>query len=342
MPDSGVAASTPVDPGSEARAGAGGTIAAEALAGLTVTPKTLPSKLFYDPEGCRLFGLITELAEYYPTRTERALLQRVAGDLVEAAGRCGALVEYGASDEGKALLLLQAAEPTAGGGFGAYVPIDVAEEALAALQRRLGSSRPRLAVYPLAADFLAPVALPDAVRGMPCLGFFPGSTIGNLEPAVAKSFLRSARRTLGTGARLVIGVDMCRDPDRLLPAYDDAHGVTAAFNRNILAHLNRAAGATFDLARFEHRAVWNSTLQRIEMHLVSLAAQAVQVSGVTIRFAEGESIHTENSHKYGPGTLEALAAEAGWSALARWTDPDDLFALHLFGAADILDAGRSA
>ena len=292
--------------------------------------------------GCRLFGLITALPEYYPTRTERSLLRRVADDLVAEAGHRAVLVEYGASDESKALVLLDAAEAGAEGGFGAYVPIDVAAGALAALQGRLAVTRSGLAVHPVRADFLAPIALPEHVRGMPRFGFFPGSTIGNLEPMVAEAFLRSVRHTLGDGARLVVGVDMCRDPDRLVPAYDDAQGVTAAFNRNILAHLNRELGATFDVAAFDHRVLWNAGPGRIEMHLVSRAAQVIQVAGVAIRFEAGESIHTENSHKYGAGALEALAVSAGWSPVQRWADQDNLFALHLFAAADMLAPGRPA
>lgn len=317
-------------------------IAREALAGLSGRQKTLPAKLFYDDEGCRLFGLITRLPEYYPTRTERALLAHVAGEVVAEAGQRAVLVEYGASDEGKALVLLDAATAGENGGFGAYVPIDVAAGALAALRTRMTVLRPDLAVHPLVADFLEPIALPELVRGMPSFGFFPGSTIGNLEPEAAAGFLRQVRRTLGLGGRLVIGVDMCRDPERLVPAYDDAQGVTAAFNRNILAHLNRVAGAGFDLDTFEHRAIWNAGRQRIEMHLVSTVAQSVSVAGQQVCFDRGESIHTENSHKYGLGALEALAGSAGWSPVGHWTDPDHLFALHLFTASHILGGGRPA
>ena len=330
-----------VRPDGGTRTGPDPGVAREVLAGLLGRQKTLPAKLFYDEEGCRLFGLITQLPEYYPTRTEQALLAQVAGEIVEAAGQPAALVEYGASDETKSLVLLDAAALRRTPRFEAYVPIDVAASALAALCGRLATTRPELAVHPIVADFLESIVLPEAVQGRPLLGFFPGSTIGNLEPDVAASFLRQVRSTLGAGGKLVVGVDMCRDPGRLVPAYDDAQGVTAAFNLNILTHLNRVAGASFDLSAFEHRAIWNPTRQRIEMHLVSRVTQTVSVAGEVIRFERGESIHTENSHKYQSGTLEALATSAGWSAQACWTDPEDLFALHLFSASHILDGGRT-
>ncbi len=312
-------------------------VLSEALAGLTAQPRTLPAKLFYDPEGCRLFGLITTLPEYYPTRTEQALLAEVAPTIVAGITADTVLVEYGASDEAKARQLLDAAP---GGTFAAYVPIDVASDALDQLRGRLATALPSLVVHTLAADFLRPLTLPSAVADLPRLGFFPGSTIGNLEPDVAVALLENMHRTLGAGARLLVGADMCRDPARLLPAYDDPQGVTAAFNRNILAHLNRVAGADFDLAAFDHRAVWNAERSRIEMHLVSRRPQTVHLGGTTIRLEGGEGIHTENSHKYAPGALEALAARAGWFAEALWTDADRLFALHLFAATDILPGGR--
>lgn len=305
------------------------TIAAEALAGLTVARKTLPPKLFYDEEGCRLFGEITRLPEYYPTRTETALLRRVAPEVAATARAGSALVEFGASDEAKARLLLKAGTDRR---FAAYVPIDIAGPALAALATRLGRDLPWLAVHPVTADFMAPVRLPRAVAAMPCLGFFPGSTIGNLDPPAARDFLARARRALGAGALFLVGVDLRKDPSVLVPAYADARGVTAAFNLNLLRRLNREAAADFDLDAFAHRAVWNDPESRIEMHLVSLRPQTVRVAGRPIAFREGESIHTENSYKHTRSGFSALAASAGWRSAGFWTDEIRLFSLHLLAA----------
>ncbi len=301
-------------------------VLADALAGLCASRKTLPAKLFYDPEGCRLFGLITGLPEYYVTRTERALLESVAPQVAAGVAADAVLVEYGASDEAKALLLLEATDR-----FSAYVPIDVAGPELALLAARLHGSHPRLAVHPVTADFLAPLALPAAVDARPRLGFFPGSTIGNLDPQTARAFLRQVRATLGGGARFLVGADLRKDPAILVPAYDDAQGVTAAFNRNILHRLNREAGADFDAHAFAHRALWNEALGRMEMHLVSLHPQEVHLGGRVIRFEAGETIHTENSYKHTVDSLRALAAEAGWTSLRVWTDPAGLFSIHLLG-----------
>lgn len=305
-----------------------GGIAALALAGLRAGPKTLPAQLFYDEAGCQLFYRITELPEYYLTRTELALLPRVAVDVAALLPAPAVLVEYGASDETKAGFLLDRKRDDVA-VFAAYVPIDVAAPALVGLRARLARARPGLAVFPVAADFTAPVALPGAVRRLARLGFFPGSTIGNLDPAQARAFLAGTRATLGPGARMLVGVDLRKDPAILLPAYDDAAGVTAAFNRNLLVRLNREAGASFDPAAFDHRAVWNAVEGRIEMHLVSRRAQVVRVAGETIRFAPGETIHTENSYKHTEAGFAALAATAGWGAERVWTDPAALFSVHL-------------
>lgn len=308
-----------------------GTVAALALAGLRARPKTLPPHLFYDDVGCRLFYRITELPEYYVTRTELALLAQVADAVAARLAAPAALVEYGASDETKAAFLLDRRRDSAP-VFAAYVPIDIAAPALAALRARLAQARPELAVYPVAADFLHPLPLPHEVLGLARLGFFPGSTIGNLDPDHACAFLGRMRVALGEGARLLIGVDLRKDPAILLPAYDDAAGVTAAFNRNLLARLNREAGAAFDPASFDHRAVWNAAEGRIEMHLVSRRAQTVRVAGELIEFAAGETIHTENSYKYTLAGFADLAAAAGWHGERMWTDPAALFSVHLLRA----------
>ncbi len=312
--------------GAGSGAGVDAGVVADALAGLCAPRKTLPAKLFYDPEGCRLFGLITALPEYYVTRTERALLETVAPEVAAGVAEGAVLVEYGASDEAKALLLLDATPR-----FSAYVPIDVAGPELALLAGRMARSHPRLGVHPVTGDFLSPLSLPDAVAARPRLGFFPGSTIGNLDPGAARAFLREVRATLGRGARFLVGADLRKDPAVLVPAYDDAQGVTAAFNRNVLHRLNREAGADFEPDAFAHRALWNDALGRIEMHLVSLRAQEVRLGGRRIGFAAGETIHTENSYKHTVDGLRALAAEAGWTGLRVWTDPAGMFSIHLLG-----------
>jgi len=302
---------------------------AEALVGLSRAQKTLPAKLFYDDAGCRLFQRITELPEYYLTRTERSLLTRIAPELVTILPSRGVLVEYGASDESKAELLLQQRDHAGAALFEAYVPIDIAAPALQALCDRLQRSHPNLAVHPIATDFLHPVTLPPIVSVRPRLGFFPGSTIGNLEPAEVRRFLSQARQTLGANSHFLVGVDLRKDQDMLVAAYDDAAGVTAAFNRNLLVRLNREAKANFDLAAFDHAAVWNARDSRIEMHLVSRKQQVVRVGGHQVRFAAGETIHTENSYKHTPEGFASLATAAGWGHRAMWTDPDRLFSLHL-------------
>jgi dimethylhistidine N-methyltransferase len=301
-------------------------IALEALEGLSQPRKTLPPKLFYDAEGCRLFQQITELPEYYLTRTERGLLQTVAPAVAALTEPGTALVEYGASDESKALTLLSQ-EHNQAPVFTVYLPIDIAADGLAEIYVRLRQSNPELEVCPVTADFTAPVALPSEAKRR--LGFFPGSTIGNFEPTAAIMLLRRMRMTLGAGARLLIGVDLRKDPSVLLPAYNDAAGVTAAFNRNILVRLNREAEADFDPGAFAHRAVWNDAESRIEMHLVSLGSQVVHLAGRHIRFATGETIHTENSYKYTLEGFAALARVAGWHSRARWSDSDARFSLHL-------------
>ncbi len=302
-------------------------VADDALEGLIQPRKTLPPKLFYDGEGCRLFELITRLPEYYLTRTELALLRDIAPLVGRSVAERAVVVEYGAGSDTKATILLDGLRNPA-----AYVPIDVADEALADSALRLARRYPAVAVHPFVADFLSPLRLPSIVGAGPRLGFFPGSTIGNLEPATAVRFLAQVRETLGAGAMLLLGADLRKSPSVLLPAYDDASGVTAAFNRNVLARLNREAAANFDLAAFAHRTVWNDAESRIEMHLVSLRAQTIEIAGRAIAFEEGESIHTENSYKHTKSRMLAMAREAGWTGVQLWTDADDLFSIHLLQA----------
>ncbi len=296
----------------------------EVLSGLGRLQKTLPAKLFYDTEGCRLFGEITRLPEYYPTRTEHALLGRMSEILPKLRG-C-ALVEFGASDESKAVMLLDQILAST------YVPIDVAASALEDMVYRLALSRPVLAVHPVVADFLKPFSMPSVTTALPKFGFFPGSTIGNFDLETARSFLLRVHDVLGRNARFLVGVDLLKDPAILLPAYNDEKGITAAFNLNILSHLNRELDAGFDLTAFEHRAVWNDLSSRIEMHLVSRWPQSINVANTTIHFAAGESIHTENSYKYTVQGFMTMASMAGWSSESVLVDDEKLFSLHLLAA----------
>jgi L-histidine Nalpha-methyltransferase len=299
-------------------------ILAAALPGLMATPKTLPAMLFYDEEGCRLFYEITKLPEYYLTRTEMALLPSILPDILPTGLKDGVLVEFGGSDESKARLLLDRPNRP----FSTYVPIDVAAGSLDAMSTRMARTHPWLKVLPVVADFMLPLRLP-ALGGCP-MGFFPGSTIGNLSPSDATGFLRAARRSLGKGARFLLGADLRKSPKVLLPAYNDLAGVTAAFNLNLLRRLNREAGADFDLGAFQHNAVWNDGESRIEMHLISTRDQAVRLGGKIILFQEGESIHTENSYKHRPETLVQIASEAGWEILEVFKDHAGLFGVFLF------------
>ena len=298
------------------------------MQGLTAAPKTLPARLFYDDAGCALFGRITELPEYYVTRAETALLAEHAPAIVAGTAPASVLVEYGASDENKAAWLIGAAPKQ----LAAYVPIDIADPPLQALRARMRLSHPNLAVQPLCADFTAPVALPALPPGGSRLGFFAGSTIGNFDLPMVLTFLRRARDDLSRGSsaapRFIIGTDLRKDPSVLLPAYDDAAGVTAAFNRNILRHVNRLAQARFDPELFAHRAIWNDQAGRIEMHLASRLPQVVQVAGRTIAFAAGEAIHTESSYKHTREGFLALAACAGWQPDGFWTDNQGRFGMH--------------
>jgi len=317
----------PNDTGSVPRPGQHDVVAA-ALAGLTATPKTLPPKLFYDEEGCRLFYEITKLPEYYLTRTEERLLSGHARDMVPEALAGGTLVEFGGSDETKANYLLGLKSRSQEPVFQTYISIDVAASALRLMQVRLEVSHPLLQVLPIAADFMQPIRLPE--NGCRRLGFFPGSTIGNLDPDAAAGFLRSARASLRQGSWFLLGADLRKDPAVLLPAYNDKAGLTAAFNLNLLRRLNREAAADFDLDAFRHRAIWNDGASRIEMHLVSTRAQVVKLAGQSITFGREESIHTENSYKYEPDGLVRLGRSAGWIDEGVWTDPAGLFGIFRF------------
>ena len=301
-----------------------GTFAADAVVGLTAIPKRLPPKYFYDSTGSDLFERITALPEYYPTRCELGILRERAGEIAALIPEGAALIEFGSGSSKKTRTLLGAARK-----LGAYVPVDISAEFLDQQADTLRREYPTIAMVPIAADFGAAFKLPAAVAEMPRAGFFPGSTIGNLEPHEAAAFLRQAGQILGAGAAFVIGVDLIKDEQVLHDAYNDSDGVTAKFNRNLLVRINRELGATFDLASFEHHAFYNRERGRIEMHLASRKRQRVRVCGADIEFRAGETIHTENSYKYTVGSFQELARGTGWSPLAAWTDAQNYFSVHV-------------
>jgi dimethylhistidine N-methyltransferase len=300
----------------------------DVVAGLSAPVKALSPKYFYDAEGSRLFEAITELAEYYPTRTEIALLRGAADEIAANFPPGAALVEFGSGASVKTRILLDAAP-----GLSAYVPVDISAEALADAARAIGRDYPDLPVIPLAEDFTTAFELPRKVAGRPAVGFFPGSTIGNFAPQEATAFLARALHLLGPGAQLLVGIDLVKPEPELVAAYDDALGVTAAFNKNLLERINRELGGDFDLEAFAHRARWNAAESRIEMHLESLRDQTVQVAGRRFHFRAGETLHTENSYKFTVEGFARLAARAGWRLKQRWASAHPAFAVVLLEAA---------
>ena len=315
------------------------------LAGLHARPKALPAWLFYDAAGAALFTDITRLDAYYPTRVELGILRAHAGEIAALLGPGVVLLEYGSGEATKVRLLLDALRARAPHGApSAYVPIDVAGEQLREVTARFASAYPQLAVVPLEADYTGPFALPElpAAADARRVAFFPGSTIGNLHPRDAETFLRRIAATCGAGGALVLGVDLRKDPAVLHAAYNDPEGVTAAFNRNLLVRLNRELDATFDVDRFAHYAFYDPIAGRIEMHLVSLDAQTVQVAGEPITFARGESIWTESSYKYDLAGLATLAAAGGFTVGRVWTDPDEWFAVLYLAVVGVPDAPAHA
>lgn len=293
------------------------------LAGLGAAPKRVPCKYFYDARGSELFDRICVLPEYYITRTECDLLARRAGEFAAHIGPDAELVEFGAGSGRKVRLLLDAlVRPRA------WLPIDISGAYLARVAAQLDDDYPDVMVRPVTADFSQPFVLPDLTPGARRrVGFFPGSTIGNFAPEAAVRFLGRAARLL-KGGGLLVGVDLVKEPALLHAAYNDAAGVTAAFNKNLLARANRELDADFDLSRFHHYAPYNPALGRVEMYLVSAARQRVRVGGQAVAFAEGEAVHTENSHKHTVEGFHALAARAGFTPRAVWRDPEALFSLH--------------
>jgi dimethylhistidine N-methyltransferase len=297
--------------------------AIDVLQGLSRKRKVLSPRYFYDAMGSELFEEITQLPEYYLTSAEMAILNSYSRDISDGASEDDVLLEFGSGSSRKTEILLDALPDIA-----AYIPIDVSKSALENAQLRLSKRFPKLVIRPIVGDFSNPLFHPRNVFGRRRIGFFPGSTIGNSTPIEAVRLLAIMRNTLGHGGRLIIGVDLKKDAGRLVAAYNDSRGVTAAFNVNLLARVNRELDGDFDLSAFEHCAIYNPQEGRIEMHLVSIRDQTVKVHDQQFEFQSGESIHTENSYKYSAEQFQALAEAAGWNARQVWMDDDRLFSVH--------------
>jgi dimethylhistidine N-methyltransferase len=295
----------------------------DVLAGLSATIPAVPARWLYDHRGSELFDAITRLPSYYPTATETALLKRILPELARAIPDGMAVVEFGAGSATKTPILLEAIHPSA------YVPVDISGDYLDASAAELKKRFPDLAVLPVAADFARPFELPPEVADRPKLGFFPGSTIGNFVPRSATDLLRHFRELLGTGALLLIGMDRMKPVDRLIAAYDEPEGITAAFNLNLLERINRELDGNIPLDAFRHEARWNDILSRIEMHLVATRDVEFTVAGRPFAFRAGESIHTENSHKYPQRGARLLLLAGGWTPIREWSDADEDFCIVL-------------
>lgn len=300
----------------------------DVIAGLSLPQKAIPPKYFYDERGSQLFDAICDLPEYYPTRTETALLARIAPALSERLAPFEHLVEYGSGASRKTGIVLRALP-----SLKSYVPMDISEEFLLQVADKLAAEHSDLNILPLVGDFTGDIVLPQEVRRGRKAGFFPGSTIGNLGPEGSRAFLVRARRQLGGDAAFLLGADLVKDANVLRAAYNDRAGVTAKFNLNLLSRINRELGADFDECSFHHQAIWNADQSRVEMHLVSDASQVVSVNGNQFRFRNGETIHTENSYKFTPDSLRALAESAGWRMDEIWIDEKYPFAVALLAAA---------
>jgi dimethylhistidine N-methyltransferase len=296
---------------------------ADVLAGLAAPIPAVPARWFYDHRGSELFEKITRLPEYYPTRIETAILERYAPEMAAMFGAGAAVIEPGAGASTKTRILLRAIQP------GAYVPIDISGDFLRESALALQAEFPVLAIHPVEADFTRPLALPEAIDGLPRLGFFPGSTIGNFVARTGVDLLRAMKETLGDGSRLLIGMDRIKDVDLLLAAYDDSAGVTAQFNLNLLHRINAELDGDIPVEAFRHRAIWNDELSRIEMHLEAMRDVAFAVSGRPFSFRAGETIHTENSHKYGHRDSRLMLRAAGWGVVEEWTDEKQWFSILL-------------
>ena len=285
--------------------------------------RAIPARWLYDYAGSELFDAITQLPEYYPTRTETALLKDC---LDEAAGIIGPkrnIVEFGAGSVTKTPLLIEATNPAH------FIPIDISGDFLRSSVATLQQLFPQLPIIPIEADFMKTVVLPEALNASNNLGFFPGSTIGNMIPMAATDLLRSMRATLGDDAMLLIGFDRIKDKDVLVAAYDDSAGVTADFNLNLLKRIKRELDSDIDVEQFRHLALWNESENRIEMHLEALSDMQFSIAGEIFSMHEGETIHTENSHKYGISDAQTLLRSAGWTPVEAWSDDDDYFSIIL-------------
>jgi dimethylhistidine N-methyltransferase len=307
----------------ETEAAADPAFRADVLAGLAEPIPAIPARWLYDRRGSELFDAITRLPSYYPTRTETALLTKVMPEIDALSADNCAVVELGSGSSTKTPLLRHGIRPEA------YVPVDISGDYLRESAARVDGDFADLKVYPVEADFTKPFALPDEVAALPKLGFFPGSTIGNFVPRSGTDLLRHFRDILGTGARLLIGMDRVKPVERLLAAYDEPEGITAEFNLNLLHRINRELGADIPVDAFRHEARWNDILSRIEMHLVATRDVAFTIDGRRFEFLRGASIHTENSHKYGPRGGRVLLLAGGWTPLAEWQDEAGDFALIL-------------
>lgn len=296
---------------------------ADVLAGLAQAKKAVPARWLYDEAGSALFEAITSLPEYYLTRAETEILTDRCGEFRELIGPGRAVIEFGSGSSVKTPLLLGCIEPAA------YVPLDISGDFLRAAAEGLAARFPRLPVLPVEADFMREVALPAPVRNLPKLGFFPGSTIGNMVARTAVDLLRSMRATLGEGSQLLIGMDLIKAIPVLEAAYDDAEGVTAEFNLNLARRINRELGGTLPLDKLRHVARWNDTYARIEMHLEATEAIEFEVSARRFSMAQGETIHTENSHKFDLRSQHTLLLAGGWTPRQRWLDSEGRFSLIL-------------
>ena len=296
---------------------------AEVLDGLAQDPKAVPARWLYDDEGSRLFEAITRLPEYYPTRAETEILQSRCEDFRRLIAPGRAVIEFGSGSSVKTPLLLECIAPAA------YVPLDISGDFLRAAAAELAQKFPGLPIHPVEADFTKPVRLPDEVADLPPLGFFPGSTIGNMVARTGVDLLRSMRQTLGADSLLLIGMDLIKDTAVLEAAYDDAQGVTAAFNLNLARRINRELGGTIPIDKLRHVARWNDCYARIEMHLEATEAIEFEVSGRAFALEKGETIHTENSHKFDRRSQFTLLLAGGWTPVERWVDAEERFSLIL-------------